>query len=117
MKKLILTVAALGLATVVWAGYDNKGGHEGHYGGKHHPGKMMFEKIDINGDGVITAEEHEASIQKMVEKRREHFAKMDTDGDGRVTKEEAKAARESMREKMGDEWKGKRRECMGNKEE
>lgn len=109
MKKLILTVAALGLATAVWAGHDNKG----HHDGKHHSGRMMFEKMDTNGDGVITAEEHEASIQQMMAKRSEHFAKMDTDGDGNVTKEEAKAARESMRE----QGKGKHRECMGDKNE
>ncbi|KKL56613.1 hypothetical protein LCGC14_2243670, partial [marine sediment metagenome] len=80
MKKLILTVAALGLATAVWAGHDNKG----HHDGKHHSGRMMFEKMDTNGDGVITAEEHEASIQQMMAKRSEHFAKMDTDGDGKT---------------------------------
>jgi EF hand len=97
MKKLILTIAALGLATFVWAGQDNKGTHEGHHDGKHHPGRMMFEKMDTNGDGIITAEEHQASIQQMMAKRSEHFVKMDTDGDGSVTKEEAKAARESMR--------------------
>jgi Ca2+-binding EF-hand superfamily protein len=117
MKKLILTVAALGLATAVWAGHDNKDNHEGHHDGKHHPGRMMFEKMDTNGDGIITAEEHEASIQQMMAKRSEHFAKMDTDGDGSVTKEEAKAARESMREKMSEQGKEKRRECMNNKEE
>ena len=78
---------------------------------------MIFEKMDANEDGVITAEEHEASIQQMIEKRSERFTKMDTDGDGSVTKEEAKAARESMREKMGEQGKGKRRECMDNKEE
>ncbi|MEH6616864.1 MAG: EF-hand domain-containing protein [Porticoccus sp.] len=115
MKKLILTVAVLGLTTAVWAGHDNKGAHEGHHEGKHHSTRMMFEKMDTNEDGVISAEEHEASIQQMVEKRSEHFAKMDTDNDGSVTKEEAKAARESMREKMGEQ--GKRRECMDNKEE
>jgi len=93
MKTFLILLTTLGIATAVWAGHDNKGHHEGHNDGKHHPGRMMFEKMDTNGDGVITAEEHEASIQQMMAKRSEHFAKMDTDGDGSVTKEEAKAAR------------------------
>lgn len=113
MKIFLILITTLGIATAAWAGQM--------HGGKPSFGKMMFEKMDANEDGVITTEEHEASIQQMIEKRSEHFTKMDADGDGSVTKEEAKAARESMREKMGKGMGGdmgeKRRECMGDKDE
>lgn len=108
MKIFLILITTLGIATAAWAD-------------QMHGGKPPFGKMDANEDGVITTEEHEASIQQMIEKRSEHFTKMDADGDGSVTKEEAKAARESMREKMGKGMGGemgeKRRECMGDKDE
>lgn len=99
MKKLIIIVATLGIATAAWAGHGHDGTHGGHHNGKHHFGKMMFEKMDKNDDGVISVREHEAGLQKMLEKRRAHFAKMDADGDGLVTKEEAREAHKEMAEK------------------
>jgi len=85
MKAFIILLTTLGLATAVWAG-----NHGGKFEGKRHFGKMMFEKMDADGDSIITGQEHEASIQHMVKKRRERFTKMDADGDGVVTKEEAR---------------------------
>ncbi len=80
MKTLLILLTCFGLTAVAWAEM-----HEG----KHHSGKMMFEKMDTNKDGTISVEEHEAGLNKMQERRREHFSKMDTNGDGLVTKEEA----------------------------
>jgi Ca2+-binding EF-hand superfamily protein len=108
MKTLLILLTCFGLTAVAWAEM-----HEG----KHHSGKMMFEKMDTNKDGTISVEEHEAGLNKMQERRREHFSKMDTNGDGLVTKEEAKAAHEAMRETMGEERRGKRQECKGDKDE
>jgi len=68
----------------------------------------MFKKMDTDNDGAISAREHEAGLQKMLERRRAHFAKMDKDGDGLVTKKEAKDARK----KMGEKWREYKQESM-----
>lgn len=96
MKKVIttltlLTVTTLGIATVVWA--EHGGPRDGKHHGKHPFGKMMFKKMDTDNDGAISVRQHEAGLQKMLERQRAHFAKMDKDGDGLVTKKEAKDAR------------------------
>ncbi|MBT5388837.1 MAG: EF-hand domain-containing protein [Porticoccaceae bacterium] len=59
----------------------------------------MFKRIDLDGDGSISVEEHEAAIARMVEKRQALFKAMDVDGDGMVTKAEAKAKMEERRSK------------------
>ncbi len=56
-------------------------------------GKMMFKKMDTDGDGYITKAEHEAFTA-------EKFTKMDANGDGKLTKEEIKAHYKEMRSKM-----------------
>ncbi|MEM8935268.1 MAG: hypothetical protein AAGC77_02540 [Pseudomonadota bacterium] len=55
--------------------------------GHGHPGK----DADLNGDGVITAEE-------IAEHGAEFVANADTDGDGAVSKDEARAYRKKMME-------------------
>lgn len=93
MKK-ILTLTAILLTSGAALAQDHDmppPQHGGPHGG--HRGGMMFKKIDTNGDGVITKDEHQAFSDKM-------FSKMDTNGDGSVTKEEGKEAREKMREKF-----------------
>ena len=101
MKTLIILVASFGLATIVWAGH----GHEGSHDGKRHFGNMMIKKMDTDNDGAVSVREHEAGLQKMLERRREHFKRMDTDGDGLVTKEEAKEFHSKMREKRQKDMK------------
>lgn len=90
MKKYVLTAlmaASLGLtATAAFAGH-----HEG--GDGHHKGQKMMERVDTNGDGVISKAEFMAKHEEM-------FVKMDADKDGELTKEEMKNAREAMKEKM-----------------
>jgi Ca2+-binding EF-hand superfamily protein len=49
----------------------------------------MFQMMDSNGDGKISAEEHEAGAKKM-------FQMMDADKDGKVTASEMDAAHERM---------------------
>lgn len=49
--------------------------------------------LDKNGDGVLTAEEHEAGAKMM-------FGKMDTDQDGALTKSEVAAGHAKMLRKM-----------------
>ena len=100
MKILIILLASFGLATVVWA----EKGQERPHDGKHPAGKMMFKKMDTDNDGAITVEEHEAGLQKMMERRRAHFSRMDKDSDGVVTKVEAQEAHEQM----GNKWREKR---------
>ena len=110
MKIFIILLTTLGLATAVWAGNNHEGKHGGKHGGKHHFGKMMFEKMDTDKDGAISVREHEAGLQKMMDRRRAHFAKMDIDGDGIVTKKEAKKSRKEMGEKR----KERKQENMNN---
>jgi len=85
MKNVILFVL---LASVsVWTFADQHGvSSKGHKGG-------LFKKMDRDGDGNITSQEHEQSIAEMVSKRRERFTAMDVDGNGIVTEQEAKAMR------------------------
>ncbi|HKI60547.1 MAG TPA: hypothetical protein VKA23_05885 [Mariprofundaceae bacterium] len=79
MKKLILPllIAALAMPVAALACPGGKGMGDGK-GGSH------FQKMDSNGDGAISAEEHEAMAA-------ERFAAMDTNGDGKVTSDEMKS--------------------------
>ena len=79
---------------------------------KPHHGHHMFQKMDADGDGNISLEEHEQGLQKMLEKRRAHFSAMDVDGDGLVSKDEAAQAREKMRKHKS----GKRPDCPNRPE-
>ena len=93
MKNVVLIVL---LASVsVWSIADNHGGSgKGRKAG-------LFKQMDADGDGNISAQEHEQAIAEMVSKRRERFTAMDVDGNGIVTKEEAKAMR-GNRSKKGE---------------
>jgi Ca2+-binding EF-hand superfamily protein len=68
---------------------DNHGDKRGH--------KMeeVMEKVDVNGDGIITEEE-------FIEVHKEQFDTLDENGDGKVTEDELKTARKRMKEKMHD---------------
>ncbi len=83
-KFLVMTLVGAGMFVAPAAFAD-------HHKGGDKAGKM-FEKHDINGDGVISKDE----FMKGAEER---FAKMDTDGNGEVSKDEAKAHHEAMKEK------------------
>ncbi len=78
----------------------------GHHGGGHEKG-ALFKHTDLDKNGSISTDEHEAAIEKMADKRRQRFTAMDADGDGSVTQEEAKALRKEM--------KGKRRDKAADK--
>ncbi|WP_461482593.1 EF-hand domain-containing protein [Porticoccus sp.] len=108
-NHLLIADLTFAIAAAALAGSDDMPppGPDGHDFGRH-----MFEKMDANNDGNISAEEHEQALQRMQEKRRAHFASMDKNGDGLVDKEEAKAAQENMREKFRD----KRPNCPGKSE-
>jgi len=62
------------------------GGSRGHGGLSN-----AFERIDANGDGVVSRAEYDAHIAQ-------RQAGLDRNGDGTVTFEEAKAFREAQRE-------------------
>lgn len=105
-KHLLLTGLTLAIASAAMAAESPKPMSPQGPGMGHH----MFEKMDSNGDGNISKEEHEQGLQMMLEMRRAHFNAMDKDGDGLVNKEEAQQARDTMREKFRD----KRRDgCPG----
>jgi hypothetical protein len=54
----------------------------------------MLQRMDKDGDGVLTKEEYLNSSE-------ERFAQMDENKDGKVTKEEIEAMGRKMREMMG----------------
>jgi len=85
----VFTIIALVAIFIGNIGYSYAEGDEGKACGTHK--EKMFEKIDTNGDGVISLEEHSAKAER-------HFNKMDADGDGKVTKEEAKNHHTAMME-------------------
>lgn len=79
--------AALGLTTLMLAAGAQAAPHDG---------AKAFEKMDANGDGVVTTAEADAQREAM-------FKRMDADGNGIITAEErdrAKARMERMRERM-----------------
>lgn len=84
MKNLLM----LTVAFTVLGGSAAMAGHHGD----GHKGKM-FEKHDLNGDGVISKSE-------FLEAHEKRFDEMDADGNGEISKDEAKAGKEKMREKM-----------------
>ena len=97
MKKLLmLSALILVFAVPVAIAKGHGGGH----------GERMFEKKDVNGDGVISKDEFMTSAEEM-------FGKLDADGNGEVTKEEAHNAKEKMKEKWKDH-KQKREDKQGS---
>ncbi len=76
-------IATMGLASIAVA-------HEGR--GMRGGMEQMFEEVDANGDGLITAAEIEAA-------REARFAEMDSNGDGFVTAEEIAAFADDRRGK------------------
>jgi len=98
MKKQILMAALLGAVTMT-SGAVMAEHHEGKMMGKHK--HKMMEKIDTNGDGLISKSEFMAG---QVEK----FKKMDLNGDGSLSKEEKKAAYQARKEQR-HEMKEKRK--------
>ena len=91
MKKLILPLLIVALTLPVAAmacpGSDKgKGMHGGH-----------FEKMDTNGDGAVSVEEHASFAAQ-------RFSKMDANGDGMLTKDEITKNRKGK-------WQGKHKDC------
>jgi len=99
MKNYVMTAvlaATLGLGATAAMADNHKDGH--HKGG-------MMQKVDTNGDGMVSKTEFMAKHEEM-------FAKMDANNDGNLTKEEMKSAREAMKEK----WEEKKEKRMEMKE-
>ncbi|PQA87265.1 EF-hand domain-containing protein [Hyphococcus luteus] len=91
-KLMLGTMAAAGAALMAagaMAAEGGKGPGQGYGRG--------FDRMDVNGDGKLTAEE-------MSKKHAAFIEQADADGDGAVTKEEMKAFHEARRA----EWREKR---------
>jgi Ca2+-binding EF-hand superfamily protein len=88
-KTIVLTlVTGLGLGTSAFAALAQNAptdmqGHREHF----------FEKLDANGDGVLTRSEVDADVQA-------RFAEIDTNKDGKITQAELKAHAEAKQADM-----------------
>ncbi len=69
--------------------------------------QRTFERLDANGDGQVSAEEHAAMKPARMERM---FDRIDTDDDGVITEAEREAAHEKMKErgKKRMNWRGDR---------
>lgn len=88
MKKALMLAAAFVVMGAPAAFADH---HEDGKDGKHHKGEM-FEKKDVNGDGVISKDE-------FLKAHEEKFNDIDMDKSGDLTKEELKEAMAKWHEK------------------
>lgn len=100
MKKLLM----LSLATAVFSAPALA--EHGPDGAPHHKKGEWFQKVDANGDGMISKAEFMA-------KHEERFNESDANKDGQISKEEAAAQKEKWAEKM----KEKRAERQKMKEQ
>jgi len=76
-----LGLAAFGMLATARAGADTPAGGSS--------GRDMFQRMDTNGDGKVSADEHAAGARRM-------FETMDANHDGRVTAREMDAAHEQV---------------------
>ncbi len=94
MKMTAKNITILTALTVVAAGCAASASHKskGAHGGDRMPrAERMFERIDTDKDGQITA----ADMQAFAAAR---FTRIDANADGTITREERKAARMARRE-------------------
>ena len=103
-----LVVFILLASCSLWALADH---HQEDHQDNRRPAKGLFEHADLDNDGSISAEEHEAALAKMNENRRKRFADMDADGDGVVSKEEAKAGKDKCRAEMKEKRDDRKKEA------
>jgi hypothetical protein len=101
-KKAISLFMGSAFALLAGVAITTANAHEGHHDGDHKAGVKghHFAKMDTNGDGKISADEHATMAAK-------RFSKMDTNGDGFVDKAEMKAHHKKMR----DMWKKHHKSC------
>lgn len=86
MKKwIILPAAILGLTMIAATPTFAQSADEERKG--------PMAKVDTNGDGVISMDEHLAVAK-------DRFGKIDTDGDGALSREEIRAGKENRRSAM-----------------
>jgi len=86
-QKLITTAVSFALigATLVSVDAFARGGHGGQRGGER---MSLIERLDTNGDGVLTVDEFTVNNSDRASK---HFDRKDSDGDGVLSLEEFSA--------------------------
>ncbi len=92
MKKIIILSTAILALSSGYVMAEDGGPQGGPQGDGPKKGKMMQQKLDTNGDGVVSKSEFLAHAE-------ERFSKIDKDGSGDISKEEGRAAHKHMRER------------------
>ena len=97
LNKRLITATGLALAAAVVIASPGETEREEYYG---RPGPMPFQVLDLNDDGVVTAEEHaqvraERHAARMAQGRRlrhagaaPRFEQVDADNDGAISRDE-----------------------------
>lgn len=98
MKRLLILSAGLFCVGIPAFAATHEGEHAAGKAGHHTPkaekADHWFNKVDANGDGSVSKEEHAAFGDKM-------FNEADTNQDGVVSKEEMRAHHAKKREQHG----------------
>lgn len=91
MKKLVCWLAVSGFAAVAMPAMAQTGSaaQRGDFA------ERMFNRMDVNGDGIVTRKEFTDYSNK-------RFDELDTNHDGKITREEMAAARDKARKKIGE---------------
>lgn len=112
-KHFVTTTLSLVLLTGVAAASSGEYEREEMYGQR---GPVPFAVLDINKDGVVTADEHAQMHRERLEYRSEHgypmrnaarapnFEQMDTDGNGSLSREELAKWQSQRMQQRGMGW-------------
>lgn len=94
MKRLLVLSLSLALAGVALAQQANPGHPDGRV---REPGAAVFDRMDSDHDGKVTAAEFQQAER---ERQQRLFERMDRNHDGAITREESQALRDEHRQKF-----------------
>ena len=91
MKKLAIAAILVTTGAIAAGSYIVEAKPGGPRGGMFGGGEIMFDRLDLNGDGSVTKEEIDQA-------KAERFALMDANGDGELTQTELEEGHQKLEE-------------------